>query len=326
MSDLQATMAELRKQVEEKRELQYQMRSLRERRSTLFAEVSRLDKIRLKEQADVTRLEKTGVVSLLHRVTGKLEEKREQERQEAEAAAAAHDAALREMQEIDGQIDHILDRLDDLRDAEYRYSKAEQAHKEVLKAAGGALAKEIEELERSLAVTTARQADNQRILGQIEMCLMSTGQLLTDLGFFAAPSGAEVAAMVLPGKLFEMELREERQEALTDAVARLKERFVHLREMIPQTHLEEGLPQDILWGNSPAGAVDLKQELEALETLVTALRAEGVVNAVKRDGQVERIDGKLLVLKNYYSTRQEELNSSYRTLNRRLNELLQKGV
>lgn len=312
MYDLQATMEDLRRQMEEKRELQYQMRSLRERRSTLFAEVSRLDNIRLKEQADVTRLEKPGVVSLLHRVTGKLEEKREQEQQEADAAAAAHGAALREMQEIDGQIDRILNRLEDLRDVEYRYSKAEQTHKNALKAAGGSLAKEIEDLERALGTVKSQQEANRRILGQIEMCLSSVAEVLSQ----NQTSEMFSAADTLGGGILVTALKQEQWDDEDAAIQHLQQRLQTLRELLPQQRgleLRDQEPRD-----KGLDTLDLLFELIDRSEHMSARRM------IRSD--LQELNSRLSSLKIVYSTRQEELDSSYRMFNRRLSELLQKGV
>lgn len=312
MSDLQATMEDLRRQMEEKRELQYQMRSLRERRSTLFVEVSRLDNIRLKEQADVTRLEKPGVVSLLHRVTGRLEERREQEQREADAAAAAHGAALREMQEIDGQIDRILNRLEDLRDIEYRYSKAEQAQKEALKAAGGTLAKEIEDVERSLAAVKAKQEENRRILGQIEMCLSGVAEVLSQ----NQTSEMFSAADTLGGGILVTALKQEQWDDEDAAIQHLQQRLQTLRELLPQQRgleLRDQEPRD-----KGLDTLDLLFELIDRSEHMSARRM------IRSD--LQELNSRLSSLKIVYSTRQEELDSSYRMFNRRLSELLQKGV
>ena len=154
----------LRQQLEEKRELQARLQALREERSALFTDVRRLDEARLKEQADVTKLEGRSLSGLLHRVTGRLEERLEREQAEARTAAEAHHAAQQKLAAVDGEMERIMTRLDDLRDVEYRYSKAEQEHKAALKAAGGALAAEIESLERSLSATKAQQETPQHVL------------------------------------------------------------------------------------------------------------------------------------------------------------------
>ena len=322
MSDLQATMEDLRRQMEEKRELQYQMRSLRERRSTLFAEVSRLDNIRLKEQADVTRLERKSLTGLLHRVTGRLEEKREQEQQEADAAAAAHGAALREMQEIDGQIDRILNRLEDLRDIEYRYSKAEQEHKAALKAAGGTLAKEIEDVERALSIVKHRQEENRRILGLTEMCLNCTTELVRNLKFTQGVSAWDA----LGGGVIPSAVKYEKAEDIRDAVGDLKSRLERLRECMPDVHLQETLPQPGYTSVSSVQALDVGLELLDLKGASAMLDVVSFGNIAALTRQIQELDGKLMGLKLRLSTRQEELDSSYRMFNRRLSELLQKGV
>ena len=309
MYDLQATMEDLRRQMEEKRELQYQMRSLRERRSTLFAEVSRLDNIRLKEQADVTRLERKSLTGLLHRVTGKLEERREREQQEADAAAAAHGTALREMQEIDGQIDRILNRLEDLRDVEYRYSKAEQEHKNALKAAGGSLAKEIEDVERSLAAVKAQQEENRRILGQIEMCISGVAEVLGQRKTTDAFSTADI----LGGGILTTALKLEQMDDEEAAFQHLQQRMKSLQELLPQ---QQGLEvEDMEPRDKGMDALDLLFELIDRSEMI------GVRRMIRSD--LQDLDGRLNSVKILYSTRQEELDSSYRMFKRRLNELLQ---
>lgn len=308
----------LRQQLEEKRELQARLQALREERSALFTDARRLDEARLKEQADVTKLERRSLSGLLHRVTGRLEERLEREQAEARTAAEAHRIAQQKLAAVDGEMERIMTRLDDLRDIEYRYSKAEQEHKAALKAAGGTLAKEIEDVERALSIVKHRQEENRRILGLTEMCLNCTTELVRNLKFTQGVSAWDA----LGGGVIPSAVKYEKAEDIRDAVGDLKSRLERLRECMPDVHLQETLPQPGDTSVSFVQALDVGLELLDLKGASAMLDVVSFGNIAALTRQIQELDGKLMGLKLRLSTRQEELDSSYRMFKRRLNDLL----
>ena len=76
----------------------------------------------VKEQADVNRLEKGGLVAMLFELAGKKERQLEKERQEAYAARLKYETAVREQTDVEDRLRRVNEELRGLRDSETRYN------------------------------------------------------------------------------------------------------------------------------------------------------------------------------------------------------------
>ena len=87
MSHFDTVLQDLQEKVARKRKLENVMTELRAQRSELFTQVDRLDAVRMKEQADVDKLEGGSLAAFFYNVIGKMDERLDKEREEAYAAA-----------------------------------------------------------------------------------------------------------------------------------------------------------------------------------------------------------------------------------------------
>ena len=94
-------LLELQRQAATKPSLEVKLTELQHQRQTFESEVTTLRAAFRKEQADVERLEGRSLANYFFQVVGRLDEKLDQERQEAYAAKVKLDAAERELAGIE---------------------------------------------------------------------------------------------------------------------------------------------------------------------------------------------------------------------------------
>ena len=85
-------LKQLRQQVSRKGHLNAMLKELVPQQRQLKERVVELESIKLNEQADVNRLEGRSLAAFFYNVVGKMDEKLDQERREAYAAAVKYDA------------------------------------------------------------------------------------------------------------------------------------------------------------------------------------------------------------------------------------------
>ena len=103
--------------------------------------MKKLEKARWNEQADVDRLEGGSLAAFFYQVIGKMDEKLDKEREEAYAARVKADAAARELDSIDADLQRCRARLDQLEGCGRRYQEALAGKVQELKAGGGPAAR-----------------------------------------------------------------------------------------------------------------------------------------------------------------------------------------
>ena len=104
MSHFDTVLQDLQEKVARKRKLENVMTELRAQRSELFTQVDRLDAVRMKEQADVDKLEGGSLAAFFYNVIGKMDERLDKEREEAYAAAVKYETAARELEAVKADI------------------------------------------------------------------------------------------------------------------------------------------------------------------------------------------------------------------------------
>ena len=137
----------LQEKISRSRQLTSMLKELRGQRDTIAARVRELEAIKVDEQADVDRLEGRSLASFFYNVIGKMDERLNKEREEAYAARVKYDAAARELEAIDGDIQRCESELSGLRGCEREYEATLREKANAVKSAGGARAEEILKLE-----------------------------------------------------------------------------------------------------------------------------------------------------------------------------------
>ncbi len=140
----------LRENVLRKKQLEAEVAELERQYSAFKNRVEELDKIRIKENDDVERIEGGSLAAFFWYVIGKKDEKLDKERAEAYAAAVEYDAAAKELAEIDKELAARRNELGIVFDSEVRYKEAAAEKLFAIKKAGGERGEEALRLEENI--------------------------------------------------------------------------------------------------------------------------------------------------------------------------------
>ena len=149
----------LQEKISRSRQLTSMLKELRGQRDTIAARVRELEAIKVDEQADVDRLEGRSLASFFYNVIGKMDERLNKEREEAYAARVKYDAAARELEAIDGDIQRCESELSGLRGCEREYEATLREKANAVKSEGGARAEEILKLEECHAYLESQKKE-----------------------------------------------------------------------------------------------------------------------------------------------------------------------
>ena len=136
-------LKQLQQQTAEKKRLEGKLRELYMQRTVLQKQVEKLEQEKLTEQADVDRLENHSLSALFYQLVGRLDEKLDKERQEAYAAWAKYDAAVRELDSVEAEIAVCEERAAQLQDCEQQYQEALQKKAAEIRSSGNVAAQEL---------------------------------------------------------------------------------------------------------------------------------------------------------------------------------------
>ena len=156
MSDI---LSELQQKVAMKKPLEAKVNELQSQRRQYDQEVISLRVAFRQEQEDVEKLEGRSLANYFFQVIGKLDDKLDQERQEAYAANVKLDAAERELAGIEADIADIQSQLSDIRIAEAQYKEELEKKRAALKASGTDTADQIIEIEERIAALEAQKRE-----------------------------------------------------------------------------------------------------------------------------------------------------------------------
>jgi len=209
MSMYDEQLRRLAAQVAEAHRLERLLTELSCQRDELAVKVAELDKKRIKEQRDVDRFEGGSLASFFYNVIGRADEKLDQERQEAYEAAVRYDAALRQLQSVEYDLSAAQEAMRPLYGSDARYEAALSAKASAIKAAGGADARRLTELQNKCASAAAvcREADEAIAAGDraMEMVreVLDNLQSADSWGTFDIFSDGIIADLMKHGKLDE---------------------------------------------------------------------------------------------------------------------------
>lgn len=153
------TLQQLHQDVARKGHLNAVLRDFYAWQRELKTKVDSLDAQRIKEQADVDRLEGRSLAAFFYHVIGKMDEKLDRERTEAYAAAVRYDAAVRELADVEDQIARSKTEIASLLGCEDRYARALTQRLEAIKAAGGTDARTLLHAEEELCRLQSQQKE-----------------------------------------------------------------------------------------------------------------------------------------------------------------------
>lgn len=144
-----------------------QQRQLQRREAELGA-------IRAVEQDDVDKLKMRSHARFFLLISGKLDEKIDQEQREAYEATVKYDAVLAEIRALESEIGDLRREIRQAEEAKARYDLVLEEKREAIRASGSAVAQEMLEIEERLAVLAEQKREINEALnaGTIAMGLV----------------------------------------------------------------------------------------------------------------------------------------------------------
>lgn len=174
-------LQQLQAQIARRKQMETMLQELRSQQAALSVQVRELESIKLEEQADVDRLEGRSLAAFFYNVIGKMDERLNQERQEAYAARVKYDAAVRELEGVESDLCQCESELSSLRGCKSRYESVIKEKAAAVKAAGGTDGEEILKLEERGAFLESQRKELQEAISAGNAALGTTQQVLSSL-------------------------------------------------------------------------------------------------------------------------------------------------
>lgn len=181
MTAYDTRLQQLQEQAARRQRLISVTRELRRQRESFSARVRELEAVMQDEQADVDRLEGRSLAALFYNVTGRMDEKLDRERREAYEARVKYDAAARELAETEAELRRAEEELTALQGCEERYEAALGEKARAVKAAGGAAAEKLLEVEGRIAVLDGRKRELDEAISAGRLALCTAEEVLSSL-------------------------------------------------------------------------------------------------------------------------------------------------
>ena len=109
-------LKEFHSKVARKKHLEVVLQDLWAQEQELVPKVAELEQIKMDEQEDVERLEGGSLATFFYSVVGKMDEKLDKERQEAYMASVKFDAAVRQLETVEYEIEKSEKELEELKE------------------------------------------------------------------------------------------------------------------------------------------------------------------------------------------------------------------
>ncbi len=164
-----------------KRQLEAMVRELVSQKLDLEARVNRLRREKQKEQSDVDELSKPSLSSFFYYITGRKQEKLDNETAEAYAAAIKCSSAEKELSDLEYDLKKYRGELRELESCEELYKKAFEEKASAIKALGGAGASRLLELEEKLLAVKSRIKELDEAISAGHSALSTAEEILSSL-------------------------------------------------------------------------------------------------------------------------------------------------
>ncbi len=227
------TLKQLHEKLKRKKHLEAMLLELRAQRQELVPKVQELNTQRLKEKADVDRLEGRSLAAFFYGVIGKMDEKLDQERAEAYAASVRYDATARELSFVEDSIQRTEAELASLKGCEIRYEQLLSQKTAELKAAGGENARKIMELETKLVEIECERKELLEAIRAGERALEAADRVAAELEEASNWSTYDI----LGGGILTDMIKHEHMDAAQDEVERLQVQLRNFKTELADVHV-----------------------------------------------------------------------------------------
>lgn len=174
-------LQKLHEQITRKKQLLAMMNELRSQRESILSRVQELETMMRHEQSHVDKLEGRSLAAFFYNVVGKMDEKLDQERKEAYAARVKYDAAARELEGVESDLQRCESELFTLQGCDTRYEAVLKEKAAAIKAAGGSDAEEILKLEERLVYLESQKKELREAISAGDTALNIANQVLSSL-------------------------------------------------------------------------------------------------------------------------------------------------
>lgn len=171
----------LQAQLTYKKRLQAMLKELQAQQEPLVKKIKELETRMLSERKDVEVLEGRSLSAFFYTLTGKRDEKLDEERQEYYAARVKYEAARRELDAIEMDIESTQEDLSDLADCEERYAKAIEEKRLAIERADSPYSHDFLEKEHSLNQLRHHQQELEEAIAAGTQVLRTASDVLSSL-------------------------------------------------------------------------------------------------------------------------------------------------
>lgn len=227
------TLKQLHENVKRAQHLEAMLQELCAQRQELVPKVQELDAQRLKEKADVDRLEGRSLAAFFYGVIGKMDDKLDQERAEAYAASVRYDAAARELSFVEDSIQRAEAELDGLKGCDARYEQLLSQKTAELKAAGGENARKIMELEGRLMELECERKELHEAIHAGQSALEAANRVAAELEEASSWSTFDI----MGGGILADMIKHEHMDAAQNKVERLQVQLRNFKTELADVHV-----------------------------------------------------------------------------------------
>lgn len=179
MAELMLKM--LQQQIAEKKLLDAKCKELMAQRKTVSERCKALEKTMHSEQADVDRLEGRSLAAAFYQLLGKIDQKLDEERQQAYAARVKYDAAARELSSIEIDLSAVQSRAQALEGCEQRYQQALEERISALKTEKSEAAQQLLESDAKIEAWKAERQELKEAVAAGKKALATVEEILEHL-------------------------------------------------------------------------------------------------------------------------------------------------
>jgi len=227
-------LLKLQQQISEKRRLENLLQSLNLQRNELNSKVAQLEALKISEQKDVDRLEGRSLTAFFYNVIGKMDEKLDEERSQAYAAAVKYDAAARELESVNYDIAQYENELLALVNCETEYESVLKEKAQLIKDNNSAAADEILSLEKRITELESQKTEITEAISAGNTALATANSILSSLD----SAGSWATWDVLGGGLISDLAKHEHLDAAQSLVETLQIQLRRFRTELADTTIE----------------------------------------------------------------------------------------
>lgn len=227
------TLKQLHENVKRMQHLDAMLQELYTQRQELVPKVQELDTQRLKEKADVDRLEGRTLAAFFYGVIGRMDERLDRERAEAYEASVRYDTAARELSFVEDSIQRAEMELEELKGCEGRYEQLLAQKAEELKSAAGENSRKIMELERQLMDVESERKELREAIYAGQTALETAGRVMAELEEASSWSTFDI----MGGGILTDMIKHEHMDAAQNEVERLQIQLRSFKTELADVHV-----------------------------------------------------------------------------------------